>query len=617
MRQVSLAWTVALLASMGGFAAESPSPVDAPPPIATRQTLFSIPFQIDRAAQPGRDPVEVQLFVSTDEGTSWQMYDRVAPQKGHFLVRAASDGQYWFRIRTLDRSGQIRPQGDDPPGLRVVIDTAVPQLDLQARRGEAGQVILQWQAADPHLDLDSLKIQCRCGPQSPWQPVAIDRRGVHASGSTRSGEAIWWPQSGSQLVEIRAEVADRAGNPAVSHAKVNLDREALAGSNPGTRAGAHLAQTAAPRPSPWRASADSARPSPHPPSFAAAPDHSGYPEMAERQSNPGLAPQPRANNGYPNDRYADVPNVAGPQTPDAGQPSPQPSARSVAVNVHPAIRNQYAAPPQANTPAARDFRAVQNQLGDNPDFPAGETELSPSESGKLSPDGPFPTAQRPRMVNTPMMALDYQIEPTGSPGTGPVQLWATRDGGRTWTSLGIDHDRQSPMVVTFPEEGVYVLRLTVESGADPGGRRPQSGDHPGTSIGVDLTKPSARILSAEQGKGDQAGRLIIRWEVEDQMLAAQPVSLFYSDRPAGPWQTIAAGLDNSGRHTWPLGPQVPQWVYLRLEARDEAGNVGTFQTPEPISIEPHGPTRPIARIRDVRPVLDSARTPPRGYRPWQ
>lgn len=81
-----------------------------PKPIATRQTVFAIPFRIDRPDQPSQEPVEVQLYVSDDLGTTWQLCEKVEPARGQFVFRARDDREYWFAIRTLDRSGRLRPE---------------------------------------------------------------------------------------------------------------------------------------------------------------------------------------------------------------------------------------------------------------------------------------------------------------------------------------------------------------------------------------------------------------------------------------------------------------------------------------------------------------------------
>jgi hypothetical protein len=115
-------------------------------------------------------------------------------------------------------------------------------------------------------------------------------------------------------------------------------------------------------------------------------------------------------------------------------------------------------------------------------------------------------------------------------------------------------------------------------------------------VGVDLTKPSARILSAQQGTGGDSNNLIITWEASDRMPAARPISLSFSSNISGPWSPIASGLENTGRYAWPIDAHASQ-IYVRLEVRDAAGNVGVFTTPDPITVD-H--SQPSVRIRDVR-----------------
>ena len=44
---------------------------------------------------------------------------------------------------------------------------------------------------------------------------------------------------------------------------------------------------------------------------------------------------------------------------------------------------------------------------------------------------------------------------------------------------------------------------------------------------------------------------------------------------------------------------MPERIYLRLEIRDEAGNLGAYETSDPVSLDRH---RPEGHIRGVRPV---------------
>jgi hypothetical protein len=212
---------------------------------------------------------------------------------------------------------------------------------------------------------------------------------------------------------------------------------------------------------------------------------------------------------------------------------------------------------------------------------------------------PMGSGRRPRMVNSRRFELQYDLESVGPSGIGRVELWATRDDGKTWRRHAVDENRRSPMTVCVEDEGVYGFCVVVTNGAGLGGRPPQSGDAPDICIYVDVTPPTAHIQSAKQGIDDQAGRLILSWQSDDAMPADRPISLSYRATRNGPWHSIASGLENTGSYVWPLEVGMPPSVYLRLEVRDAAGNVGEYETPDPVVIDQ---SRPKARIRDVLPT---------------
>jgi hypothetical protein len=127
---------------------------------------------------------------------------------------------------------------------------------------------------------------------------------------------------------------------------------------------------------------------------------------------------------------------------------------------------------------------------------------------------------------------------------------------------------------------------------------PHQGDAPELWVEVDLHRPFAELTSVEPGSGNQADHLLLRWRAADDHLAAQPISLFYSSRPAGPWSVIAANLENTGVYAWRLERHIPERCYLRLEVRDLAGNLAAFQTLEPVTIDA---SEPSARFRTDGP----------------
>jgi len=607
-------------------AAETAWPAPAqtlPEPIATRQTLFGIPFRIDPAEQSGRDPAEVQLFVSGDRGTSWQLYSKVEPARRRFMFRAGGDGEFWFLARTIDRSGQFWPQRPQRPEMRVIVDTMPPKLQLKAERGQAGQITARWTIDDPHPKPSSLTLQYRTTTDGPWQEVAVDRTQQQAaSGSPQTGQVTWWPQTDSQEIQIRAEVSDLAGNLAVSHAQVKAG-QGPEGPSP------RIAQEEPP--SAWRAAAGG-------PSATAWPATQAAGDLASTDpsglvGNRGAAPDGQGNR-------ADAPTGAATSGPgnvqDSGSPADSGTSgyADAATASNPSGSDRYAnyrypdtgAPPPtflntpADTPSSLDGRgglepppgSVSSSVNppiQNRYVPPGDSESEGSRPESALSPHPGAT-QRPRMVNSRAFQLEYDVTSVGPSGISRVELWGTQDGGRSWRPLAVDDDNRSPLLVKVDQEGIYGLKVVVTSGTGLGGARPQAGELPEIVVGVDLTKPTAQIIDARRGTGAESGKLLISWQAHDQWLAARPVSLLFSERPGGPWTTIASGLENTGRYGWTIDTRAPQAIYLRLEVRDEAGNVGVFETPQPV---PLGQFRPTAQIRDIRPTVDSGQTPASRY----
>lgn len=247
----------------------------------------------------------------------------------------------------------------------------------------------------------------------------------------------------------------------------------------------------------------------------------------------------------------------------------------------------------------RNDRAAENRLGAD----RRTSGDSPPALARPGENWNLPAGQQPRLVNSRSFEMDYEIESIGPSGIAKVELWGTRDGGRSWSSFGVDNDNRSPIRVNVDGEGLYGFRIAVQSGSGVGSPLPRSGDQPEILIAVDLTKPNARLTDVQTGMAQHAGEMLIRWEATDAALAVRPVTLLFADKIGGPWTTIAANLENSGSYVWRPDERVPDRVYLRIEARDEAGNIGSYETADSIPLDR---IRPEGRIRGVRPINNSA-----------
>jgi hypothetical protein len=198
------------------------------------------------------------------------------------------------------------------------------------------------------------------------------------------------------------------------------------------------------------------------------------------------------------------------------------------------------------------------------------------------------------MVNTKDVQLDFDIQDVGSSQVKSVEVWYTRD-GRTWMKHPEDALPKPPYTVKLPDEGRYGLTLIARSGVGLGLPTPKAGDAPQVWVEVDTTKPEVKNLNVEVGRGPDLGTLTVHWNAKDLHMRANPITISYmeysKDGPAGTWQTMAANLPNQpdGHFTWtmPMAPNapLPPQIVVRVDAIDQAGNVGSAATPNPISTD--------------------------------
>lgn len=171
--------------------------------VPSRDPSFKIPFEVseeDRARL-----AEVQLYVSIDRGETWRLQASVPPEQSYFPFTARTDGEYWFTVRNMDKQGRLNPRtlAGIAPGLRVLVDTTAPEIELRGVNPVGEQVGIEWRIVDDTLDVESLRVDFRGEQKGDWLNVPIEK-GV-------TGRATWRPgQSGP--IDIRLRVLDRAGN---------------------------------------------------------------------------------------------------------------------------------------------------------------------------------------------------------------------------------------------------------------------------------------------------------------------------------------------------------------------------------------------------------------------
>jgi hypothetical protein len=535
-----------------------------PRTIHTNQQLFNIPFRISPVADAAEAPVEVQLHLSDDGGQSWRLFSKVSPQDRHFTFHAPKDGEYCFMVRTLNRQQGLLPRAPAAPELRVVVDTLPPQIEAAVWREPDGRLTARWQVTEPSLDPATLQLEYRTGgSDAPWETVPADALGAAANG-LQEGSVSWeTADGGSLLFEVRLSVNDLAGNQASRPARVTagpVEFEVQPPNEDDRRA------------TPVRSVSNSG-----PILWPGEPSSEGPPRGYTDESVPlprGMpgenVPPPRMPETYPDTSTGEL----GELTPAEEMPLPSPE---LGAPRGPGSNGMDRAGWNRSAAGSQDWREP---------LPAEEV-----------------SADRTTYVNSATFELDYQIDQASPWGIGQVELWGTRDGGRSWRSFGVDSDQASPMVTTVDEEGVYGFRLAIGSLEDRQQQAPLPGERPEIVVRVDVTLPGVQLVDWKQGIGANAGKLIIRWQATDDVeLDTAPIAISYSPSATGPWTVIARDLENSGSFAWLLDRSGPDRVYLRVTARDRAGNEQSAESIEPVYL---GVFRPEGRIREIRPRSDA------------
>jgi hypothetical protein len=209
---------------------------------------------------------------------------------------------------------------------------------------------------------------------------------------------------------------------------------------------------------------------------------------------------------------------------------------------------------------------------------------APRPAGGATADA-GPGATNVRMVNSKRISINYELKEVGKSGIAVVELWYTRNEGRSWQKYDEKTTPQSPYVVTVNDEGLYGFTLVAKNRAGGGEPPPKVGDSPQVWVEVDLTKPVVHIGSVDVGRGAEAGTLTINYTATDKNIARQPISLSYAEKPDGPWTPIIQGEENTGRYVWRMPESVPFEFHVRVDAMDRAGNVGRAESAKPVIVD--------------------------------
>lgn len=570
---------------------------------------FKIPFNVESA---GADLAEVQLWVSTDAGKTWQMHGAAKPEDRQFDFRAAAEGVYFFSVQTVDARGNSFPSQNPP--LKVFVDTSRPEAAIRANQDSAGRLVVDVRVADENLREDTAILRVRTDRDATWRDIELGEFQQH-DGFFDGQVVLNLPPC--REVGLVFAISDKANNQGEATFQYTMPRTAagdkdmtLASTKSDSSSGSTLVESGEtdhsaagtipsfPNSIVWKTESS--------PSAARAPKTSVVDlRRPERAALPGSQPGRLAASrgeleldpplGAELEGYAEELPLPQPENERSERNGFDAHSSRGQLQFEPTAPEMRAAEPSSAEPSSAEPPLAESSLADQS---FGDSRVLDELKAVLS-DGIGSAFH----CKSQAFSLDYSVEAMGGSTLSKVELWGTEDGGLTWEEWGADPDRQSPFDVQVGNDGLFGFRMVIVSTSGLVSNRPKNGDTADVWINVDTALPKVQIKRAVYGEGPEEGLLVIDYDCTDGHLVDRPISLAYSEGIDGPWSKIASGLSNSGTYLWKADPNLPRQIFLRVEAVDKSGNIGMHRLDVPI--DTNG-LIPRGRIQGIRPILKPA-----------
>ena len=573
---------VALAAMLGLSLAQPPAPASDYHPFNSRSIKFPIQF----APEKVKTIRKVELHVSNDGGQVWQLAAVAPPTQDTFTYAAPSDGRYWFHIVTEDLKGVKDPANltTEAPAMKVLFDSKAPAVNFTNAKRVGDEVTVEWKIEDQFPKDDATRVYFRPATATEgWQEVSLP---ANSRNGVRFAPGVTGP------IVVRITVADLAGNAGEGLKEVAgtsaVNAQASASLSP------HPMGTTIPTVPPASSMATAAGGAIPPPDFGPPLGGPIAPTPPPVATPPAIVP--------PSVLIA-APAVAPPIT------AVPPPASSLMIPSGPSLA------PTSPTPV--------------PTFDPRNT-LTPASGSTHTPTGPVIEASRAQVINALRFDLNYQVEQRGPSGISRVDLWVTRDDGKTWVWWSQHEGREAALKVNLgtpsnsQPEGLYGFRLVPVSGAGLSDSTPIAGDAPDMRVIVDVAAPVVKIFPAIADPNDPQA-LLLQWEATDKNFGDEPIALEWCEGATGPWRPVATNLTtdaphgvgvvtkrlpNTGRYSWHVPTGLPPRVYLKVTAKDAAGNTTEQVTREPILIDLMKPRAKITSIGTGTSLLPTTGTGP-------
>jgi len=464
-----------------------------------KNTLF-LPVDVDPLSVPNIK--EILFYVKDGAGKPWDLLAKVPPTQKGFECKLPKDGEYWFSVVTIDRTGVASPSdvNKEPPAVIVVLDTCDPQLELKTMPLSPEGICMKCEVRDANPNPAQTKFEYQDGNKN-WRVL---------SPMPGQQDCFCIPHVAVWTGMVKVTCADRASHTVTKEFN--------------------------------------------------------FSDLAMKAASP---PATTGDNGVTKVAY-------NPEPSSVQQTQPAKTTSNIAAELIKTVPTQPAMPQQ---------------------LPIQPSDIMPPQNLNCQQANcAKPAAGKCMIVSQPRISLDYRIEDEGKSGVGKVEVWITKDNGRTWDVLCEDPDKKSPAVFDLPGEGTYGIRLSVTNGRGFGATPPKSGEVPDYVVELDTTKPTAELKSVKLATDDCACIEIV-WQANDKNLGSASVDLYYSSSAQGTWTPIAKGQPNSGKYRWFPPQSIGKEAYVRMVVTDVAGNSVRCDAAEAVALDDG--TRPRVTIEGI------------------
>jgi hypothetical protein len=173
-----------------------------PPKSYMNKNVFYLPVLIDDSVRARLR--EIRLYVKDDPAKAWTLAAKGQPWEKVFPFQPPQEGEYWFALVTIDKSGHQTPADltREGPGVIVVYDASVPQVDIHPLPPTSDGQCVQCEVRNRNLDVTLTRFEYQTGDK-------IWRQGVPVPGSV---DVFCIPRQANHNGMVRVTAGDRAGN---------------------------------------------------------------------------------------------------------------------------------------------------------------------------------------------------------------------------------------------------------------------------------------------------------------------------------------------------------------------------------------------------------------------